>query len=311
MSMEKINEAYEKLRTATEWKSILVEYKHTTRPGQFRCYTFSFAQSRQAKELPIALFDTFNAIIQKNGFEVKPYTASNEKNVIEKIDTSNLLISTNWSNFIGSINVSDDTTKLEKIKPDAYVFIGTYKDENNTPQNIYLITKKNPILNFKKKKLYTGGRGNSIEIATEPILQFANTFDCVVYENVLYSLNLNFETIFNLEHTRKILTNQSLGKIDNLSIVNNIGKIREFAIKGQTPKKFITFSDTRLKYLQDMEKRSIIAQMLGLELDTDGKIKIVEDAHCIILIKYLCNKTARDMIDETVLEASQFTPLNH
>ena len=178
MSQDLILDAYSKWEESSEWKSVLIKYNHKTRPNQFKCFTFNFDKPEDANEIPKNLFENFTKIIDKNNYIVKDYTASNEKTVIEKITTNNRLLSEAWGNLINSVNVCDDSIQLNKIKPDAYAFIGSYF-EDGFSKNLYLISKKNPIITATKAKPTT--------IFRQPIITI---FDMAI-DRSYYSKNWN------------------------------------------------------------------------------------------------------------------------
>ena len=120
---------------------------------------------------------------------------------------------------------------------------------------------------------------------------------------------MNFEAIFNLQQTRKILTEQSIEKIEKKDLISDVETLKKFALSGHTPKKFITFSDDRLNYIVDSKNRKTIADKLRLPLDDKDKFKLEKEEEKSTFIKFLCNKIARDLLDETVLEIPQSTVL--
>ena len=302
MSLKKIEEAREKLEDVKSWQTLLIEYDHKKRPNNYTCRQFNFAETKERLQIISDSFDVFMYNIDKAGATVKEYTGVNSKNTIEKITdvNTNTLTKDSWEKFKASIPSSDDTAHIDNNKCSAYAFIATYVDSEGQQKNIYFITKKNPIVNLKKKHIFSF-KSNIVKKTSEPLLQFNKTFDVLIYENNLYSLNLNFEDIFNLERTHKKMTNAGLLKIKGKSVITDYQKFEEYALKGHTPRKFVTFSEDNLKLLEDIEARKAIADKLKLTLDDDNKFILDDDLKRSSFIKFVCDKLSRHIYWEIVI----------
>lgn len=309
MSIEIIKEALTNLCYDKSWKCVLVRYKHKTHPNEFMSYDFSFLRHAELSALLKDICDATMAVIDKNHCTVQGYTLSNAKNVIEKLSLESQDIKTAWTAFSNSVENSDDSVDWHKVKACAYVFRGTYTSIDGEEKNLYLISKKNPIINFRRKTyieaIIEGGRKNAVAQFEEPLLQFNAVFDCMVIGNNLYGMNLNFESIFNLPYTRKVLTEASLTKIESYDIIeeNSLKNLKEFSMKGHNPKRYLTFQEDRLEVLKDLRKRKNRAALLELKLDPDSKKFILEtDEEAKQLVNYLCKKLATDIEDNTKVE---------
>ncbi len=53
-------------------------------------------------------------------------------------------------------------------------------------------------------------------------MEFNKYFDYLIFENILYAINNNFEFIFNLEHTNKKICNKYIDTIESLNLIADI-----------------------------------------------------------------------------------------
>lgn len=302
MSLKKIEEAREKLTDVTSWQTLLIEYNHKRRSNNYTCNQFIFSDINELKQIISDAFSVFMYNIDKVGATVHTYTGFNSKNTVEKIAdvSANLLTKENWEKLITSIASCGDSAPIDHKKCSAYAFVATYTDAEHTPKNIYFITKKNPIVNLKEARILLL-KNNTVKKASEPLMQFNKTFDVLIYENNLYSLNLNFEDIFNLERTHKKMTDAGLVEIKGKSVIADYQKFEEYALKGHTPRKFVTFSEDNLNLLEDIEARKAIADKLKLTLDDDNKFILDDDLKRSSFIKFVCDKLSRHIYWEIVI----------
>lgn len=311
MSLDKIKEARAKLKDVTSWQTLLIEYDHKKRPNEYTCNEFNFSDINELKQIISDAFYVFMYNINKVGATVHTYTGFNSKNTVEKIVDvrTSLLTKKNWRKFTTSIASCNDSAPIDNKKCSAYAFVATYTDAEQQPHNIYFLTKKNPIVNLKEKRILIF-KNNTVKKASEPLLQFNKTFDVLVYENNLYSLNLNFEDIFNLERTHKRMTNDGLLKIKSKSVIANYSEFKEYARKGHTPRSFVTFSETNLNLLEDLEARKAIAKKLGLTLDANNKFVLDDDLKRGSFVKFVCDKLSRHIYWEIVIGLQQAVDQN-
>ena len=54
-----------------------------------------------------------------------------------------------WPSLIEHINNSDDSVDLKDISANAFAFVGNYEDTDGNNKNLYLLSRKNPVLTFK------------------------------------------------------------------------------------------------------------------------------------------------------------------
>jgi hypothetical protein len=85
---------------------------------------------------------------------------------------------------------------------------------------------------------------------------------------------------------------------------------RKYAREYRSPKTFINLNQERINIVQDLDKRSKVASMLGIKLD-DGNNFIIDTADkASLFIRYLCYRIFKDEETKDVIEASNVSKLN-
>ncbi|WP_139904000.1 DUF4868 domain-containing protein [Clostridium thermarum] len=311
MSYEKIKEGLEKINSITSWSLALINYNHKSRPGEYTCYSLKFQTDELLKKTISEMCTSFISIVNKNGNNIQYYTGTNPKDIVDKILISDTLISHQWNNLIASLNVCDDSVDLKDIKSQAYIFAGTYTIEGEY-HNIYILSRKNPIYTYKKGKgKIFESRHNIIQEITEPLVQFGKTFDALIYDKTMYSINNNFESIFNMEYSHKIVCKSSLEVIENASIIDDFEAYKTFALSGQHPRKFITFDKRIIENIKEESNLNILTQELKIPYDiTRGKFNLSDEKHAEVFTKAICGKTKYNMFTGGVCEVPNSIPLN-
>jgi len=311
MSYEKIKEGLEKINSATSWSLALINYNHKSRPNEYTCYSLSFQTDELLKKTLSEMCANFISVIDKNDRKIEYYTGTNPKNVVDKILLSDNLINHQWNNLIESFNNCDDSVDLKNIKSQAYMFAGTYITEGEY-QNIYILSRKNPIYTYKKGKgRIFESRNNKIQEITEPLVQFGKTFDVLIYNKTIYTINNNFESIFNMEYSHRIICKSSLEIIKNASIIDNFDTYKDFALSGQNPRKFITFDKRIIENIKKEPNLKIFTQELKIPYDPNREKFILSDEkHAELFTKAVCGKTKDNMFTGGIREVPNSIPLN-
>lgn len=311
MSYTLIEEGITKAKEIATWSSVLVEYNHSKHPNEYICYDMNFSSIDLLSKTITSMCDSFLSIVNKYDKKVMDYTGQNPKNVVDKLLTSNDVISKCWNSLIEHINNSDDTTEFKHIKANAYVFVGSYNLSDGTSENIYLITRKNPLLTYKKGRtpIFTS-QNNTIDKADEPLVQFSKSFDAIVYKNNIYMINNNCESIFNMEYTHKIICKNHLSELKTANIIADFENYSSFASAGQNPKKFITYDASIIEKLKQTKWRNKLAKDLKIPLDsTTNQFDLHEEINARKFTLAICGKTKLNMFDDGICEVHNSTPL--
>ncbi|MBU8789991.1 DUF4868 domain-containing protein [Oceanobacillus caeni] len=311
MSYDLLIEGLEMVKTVKSWSLDVINYNHKSRPYEYTCYSLNFQSDEVLKNTINDMCSKFNSIIDRYGRKVQEYTGANSKNVVDKISVSNKLISKPWDSLIQSLSVSDDYTKLKEIKSKAFIFVGTYNDDSND-QNIYLLSRKNPIYTYKKDraKIFES-RHNKIKEISEPLIQFGKTFDALIYKDTLYTINNNFESIFHMEYSHKVVCKNSLQTIREANVIKDFKSYNSFALSGQHPKKFITFDPRIIDNIQQESNLKILVDELKIPYDyTSKKFDLIDEKQADVFTKAICGKTKYNMFTDGVCEVPNSIPLN-
>lgn len=213
MSYSLIQEGLKRVQEVTSWDAQLIKYNHKAHPNEFTCYTLNFSSNDLLSKVIKGMCETYSKTVDSFDGKVLEYTGFNPKNAVDKLSTGNDLIRDGWSSLIQHITTSDDTTSLKQIKANAFIFIGTYPDGNGDSKNIYMLTRKNPIINFSKRNIFSG-RNNTVNEVTDPLVQFNKCFDALIYNDVVYMINANCESVFNMEYSHKIICQKCLNELE-------------------------------------------------------------------------------------------------
>ncbi|GLC31134.1 DUF4868 domain-containing protein [Clostridium omnivorum] len=312
MSFSLIEEGLNKVQAVTAWDTLLIKYDHKTHPNEFTCYNINFNTENLLKGTISDMCGTYLKTVQKFEKKVQEYTGFNPKNVVDKLSTTNPIIKDSWTSLIQSINVSDDTTSLKDIKASAFIFAGTYKDEQNVVQNLYLLARKNPIITFKKDRTHIfTSQHNTITETTNPLVQFGKGFDALIYKSKIYMINSNCEGILNMEYSHKKICQKSLDLLEQSNIINDIESYRQFATSGQTPKKFITYDSAIVEKLKLTKWQKQLSSDLKIPINPATKKFDLHDVnHARIFTLAICGKTKLNMFSDGVCEVPSSTPLS-
>lgn len=313
MSYSLIKEGLQKVNEVSSWKSLLISYDHKTYPNEFTCYIMNFSTSKLLKDVINNMCKTY--LYKVNNFEgkVQEYTGFNSKNTIDKISTNSDLISESWNSLIQHINAYDDTTKLKEIEANAFIFVGTYLNENGEHKNLYLLTRKNPIINLEKDRnrstIFTS-QHNTITEATDPLVQFSKCFDALIYNNTAYMINSNCESVFNMEYSHKKICHRCLDELESTNLIKDIDSYRQFATSGQTPKKFITYDKVIVDKLKEPKNQKKLSNYLKIPYNSSTKQFDLSNAeHSKNFTLAICGKTKFNMFDDGLCEVPSSIPL--
>lgn len=310
MSYKAIQKGIERINGTNRWLLALISYRHKSRPMEYTCYNISFEDNNLLRQTIAEMCDVFLNVIDKQDKRIRDYTGENPKNVTDKIIITNELIKTPWNNLINSLNVSDDSTDLDKIRANAYIFVGTY-NYNDKDQNVYMLSQSNPIYAYKKgrKKIFES-RQNKIREAKEPLVQFKKTFDALIFQGTLYAINTSFESIFNMEFTHRIICNNSLDIVEGASIIEDFNGYKEFALSGQHPRKFATFNKELVDNLKLQKNVDLLVKTLEIPYNArTRKFDLSDTVHAELFTKIICDKIKNNMLTAGMCEVTSFIPL--
>lgn len=196
-----------------------------------------------------------------------------------------------------------------KGKYQGYALVGS--EINNGSKSIVFLKMANPLITLKnKRKVIFAFDSNSelVDISDEVCKLYMDT-DCIVIDDMMYSFNYKFEDLLNIEKTMHKIKVKAIEKISSIDIFKNKEKFEQLAKSYKSSRTFFTLKQERLERVKDRIEREKIAQMLGIEICTEGKLVINEQKEASILIKYLCFKIFKDDETKELLEGNNITSI--
>ena len=136
------------------------------------------------------------------------------------------------------------------------------------------------------------------------------TVDFIAYNDVMYTFNHTFETVFNLEKTMAKVKQHAIEEIAGTNVFSDIDTFKSLASQYKSSRTFITLKPERINRVKNKRSRKAIADMLHLSLDTNGNFAITTAEEASLLIRYLCFKIFQDNETKDVLEANTVTKLS-
>lgn len=310
MSFQRIESAINTAKLITHWNSLLIEYNHKRSPNEYVCYNINFASTQLLNDIITPMCNAFLSVVKKQN-RILEYTAQNPKNTTEKLDVTNKLMRLSWPSLINHINNSDDSVDLKNISANAFIFAGNYDDTDGNNKNLYLLAQKNPVLSFKKRTPIFSTRNNTIVETAEPLVQFGKCFDVLIVDNTLYSINNNFESIFNIEYSHKIVCQEHLQELDAADIIEDIDSYKTFASSGQNPKKFITYNPQIVEKLKKQKYKDLLKNQLHIPVNpTTHKFDLSDPKNARNFTLAICGKAKNNMFDDGVCEVPSSSPIS-
>ena len=133
--------------------------------------------------------------------------------------------------------------------------------------------------------------------------------DCIVIDEVIYSFNYKFEDLLNMEKTMQKVKNKALEKIIALDAFEDKNQFKQIARAYKSPRTFITLKDERVNRIKNKANRKDIANMLNIEISSNGKFVFKNEEEVSLLLRYLCFKVFKDYETKELLEANNVTKL--
>ena len=313
-----LKESLEKVRTDIEIQKTIYLIKNDSKNkiNNFTSYKIYF--KKDSKEHVSEIYSNLLNKINTSYCDIEDYNDENDNQSIIRISINHDLIKDSYVSFCKAID--DDKNQgqqnlkdyLEEIKPNAYVFVGKYKD-NSITKNIYFITKMN-YGNLYKKGIFhiCNTKKNTLYKINEPILNFDYSIcHCIIFDNTLYALNDNFMDIFNLESRYKTISIECVEIIKNSKLISNIEAFEKANPQTHMGKPFIQFSKDNLTALNDsIDLRKEIAKQYNFKLDSNNLFDLSDKKDAKNFINLLCNKLKVDSFDGSPNKVSNAKPLS-
>ena len=240
--------------------------------------------------------------------EVQDYDGENSKVSCDKLLLTNELISEQWKLFSQAVAASSDRKIDGKIN--GYILYGQSSEHGD--KSVTFVKVANPITKLKNKKsvVFSSTANDELDLITDDVCRLYLTVDFIAYNDVMYTFNHTFETVFNLEKTMAKVKLHAIEEIADTNGFNDIDTFKSLASQYKSSRTFITLMPERINRVKNKRSRKAVADMLNLPLDADGNFAITTVDEASLLIRYLCFKIFQDNETKDVLEANTVTKLN-
>ncbi len=288
MSIAFLEQCVTILRNTTTWAVSLISYKHHDDGETFTAQRIDFEDGNEAQTIAASQGDLFlRKAREAQG--IFDYNGENTKSQIIRIRLAESPLNGAWELLRTAIRNNDDQRSLENHMFQAYAFVGTYND-SGSDKEIILITKRNPVINLKRKK-YIKARNNTLVKSEEPILQFSDTCDFIVKDGIMYCGNFNFESMLNAERTYKKVCESKLEMVAGVDLIDDINAFKEFAMKGHTPKMFFTYDHRVVNALTDKAKAKKVSEDFRIPFnESTGKFNVSDVGTAGVFTKIICGR---------------------
>lgn len=131
-------------------------------------------------------------------------------------------------------------------------------------------------------------------------------------DNTLYSINNNFESIFNIEYSHRIVCQERLQELEAADIVDDIDSYKTFASSGQNPKKFITYNPEIVKKITKKQKyKDLLINRLHIPVNSaTNKFDLSDPKNAKNFTLAICDKAKNNMFDDGVCEVPSSSPIS-
>ncbi len=238
--------------------------------------------------------------------DVQEYNGENTKISCDKLALNSELIKTNWDLFLSSI-INPGEEKF-KGKVQGYLLVGKSLAEDG--KSITFVKTGNPLIKLSDNKAhFYRCTEDELDVVTDEYCRLYLTTDFIIYNNILYTFNLNFEKIFNIEKTMLRIKESRIEKIALTQAIADEDVFKRFAKEYKSAKTFVTLKQERIDKIQDNAKRHEVATMLNIELDDNNKFIIDTPEKASLFIRYICYKIFKDSETDDIIEVSNASKL--
>ena len=284
------------------WSLYFFKISHQKKGNPYYVYKIKFKNVTYLPQYAKSLCD-FVSKYQIDPLEnVHDYDGMNSKTSCDKIKVNNELISEQWNYFFTSVT----NAAREEVKGNyqGYILDGQPVHEEDKP--ITFIKIGNPIIKIENNKSVVFRHVENVELEqfSDDLCRLYLSTDFLVIEDTLYSFNLAFEGIFEMEKTMRRLKDIAIDKIIETNAFYEVEKVTSFMKSYTSPKTFLTLKQQRLDKLNTLEGRSEIANRLQLSTKDSAEIIIDTQEKANQLIKYLCYKIFQDKETDNLIEVN-------
>lgn len=231
---------------------------------------------------------------------VDDYKGDIVKGVIYKLPVTDELISEYYQTL--DTTVANPSTEGDVVMREWNALLIKGKiTVDGEEQDVKLISMKSPVSVLTNKFIMSGK--DRFKKVADPILTLNKNLDAVIINGTFYMMTMQAENLFNMERSYKLRCGAKVEEVVELGILSNAEAFKSVATKGQNPRRFVSFNQSRLDAIKNTNSRKKYMKMFKIELK-DGKIDTEDPKSSERLVKFLCDKAMLDPIDEGPREVS-------
>jgi 2',3'-cyclic-nucleotide 2'-phosphodiesterase (5'-nucleotidase family) len=160
---------------------------------------------------------------------------------------------------------------------------------------------KKPVVSLKHKFAKDGSTFKEI---SDKVLALRSTIDVLTIGNTIYFMNMSGENLFHMERAYRAICQNKMSEIRDAAIIADPTCFMSVACSGHNPRRFVSFNQQNLAYLQNAEARQRLATKFSIALTEDGMLNISDEKSAEKLVKLLCNKGMLNPFDDSPVEVS-------
>lgn len=303
MSISEIKSVFENISTCKAWSLQLLQIKNSKKNGTTYC-------AREITLYPEGTLTKFLSEIsdrycsEEEGLEemfesVTDYDGSTVGKTIYKLTIDNDLISKEYPELIKAIGNPDSEVDPLEFSAQAYIINGIITI-NGKELSVKLISMQNPVTSLKHK--FWSANGTFREIS-DKVISLRTTIDVVIVDETVYMLTLAGENLFNMERAYRSVCEKEITNIEASGIINDTEAFKTVASCGHNPRKFVSFNESHLQKLKNINNRKKISKKFNIPLDGD-KFDVSQPGVADKLVKLLCDRGMVDPFDDNPMEVS-------
>lgn len=278
------------------WRLIGLYHHSRGKNKNYQTTQIEFEDTNELKDYKNKIINDFLNYKLNKIESITPFNGYNPKIEMDFIKIEDSLIKDNLNFLKKAINHTDNDLDLQKCN--GYVLIGECNNES-----IMFFKSAKPVMNTKKRTTFISPH-QQLKKYEKPIYRFYYTFDCFILNNVLYCLNLNFESMFGITSTMKNIQREAINDVVNANLLqdDSLKLYCDYSGKSEYSRKFVKYNTEIVKKMKtDKKYRDTVIKKLNLSTDSNGEIILKNEKDCTVFTSFLCDKLARDAIQSDKL----------
>lgn len=273
------------------WRLIGLYHYSKKKNKNYQTIQIEFEDTNELKDYKNKIINDFLNFKLNKIESINPFNGYNPKIEMDFIRTEDPLIKNNLDLLKKAINHTDNDLDLQKCN--GYILIGEYKNKSIT-----FFKSAKPVMNTKKRTTFISPH-QQLKKYEKPIYRFYYTFDCFILDNVLYCLNLNFESMFGITSTMKNIQKEAINDVANSNLLqdDSLKLYCNHSGKNEYSRKFVKYNTEIVEKMKiDKKYRNTIIEKLNLSTNSNGEIILKDEKDCTVFTSFLCDRLARDPI---------------